>query len=55
MTKLLEKLKKVFTESQMGGLEAYINSKKPTNAAEVDFYAREYDQKRGSYSWWRGL
>jgi len=55
MSKILEKLKKFFNQSQMSGLEAYITSKKPTNAAEVDFYAREYDQKRGSYSWGRGL
>jgi hypothetical protein len=53
MSKLLEKLKKFFNQSQMSGLEAYINSKKPTNAAEVDHYAREYTQR--SYTWGRGL
>ena len=46
MTKLLQKLKKFFAQDQMSGLEAYINSKRPTNAAEVDHYAREYDRMR---------
>ena len=57
MSKILEKLKKFFDQSQMSGLEAYINSKKPTNAAEIDHYAREYDQMRSnnSYTWGRGL
>jgi len=57
MSKILEKLKKFFSQSQMSGLEAYITSKKPTNAAEIDHYAREYDQMRSNnnYTWGRGL
>jgi len=53
MSKLLEKLKKFFDQGQMSGLEAYINSKHPTNAAEVDQYAREYTQR--NFTWGRGL
>ena len=52
MTKLLEKLKKFFSQSQMSGLEAYITSHKPQNAADVDRLQREYTQK---FVWGRGL
>ena len=53
MTRLLQKLKKFFTYNQQSGLEAYIISKNPTNAAEVDHFAREYDSQR--FIWGRGF
>jgi len=52
MTKLLEKLKKFFSQSQMSGLEAYITSHKPQNAADIDRLSQEYTQK---FVWGRGL
>ena len=53
MTKLLQGLKKFFKQSQMSGLEAYIASHKPQNAADVDRLQREYTQKQ--FTWGRGL
>jgi hypothetical protein len=53
MTKLLQGLKKFFKQSQMSGLEAYITSHNPTNAADVDRLQREYTQKQ--FAWGRGL
>jgi hypothetical protein len=52
MTKLLEKLKKFFKQSQMSGLEAYITSHNPQNAADVDRLSKEYTQQ---FVWGRGL
>jgi len=54
MTKLLEKLTKLFETNQQSRLEQYINSKKPTNAAEVDFWTRQYESNNTQY-WGRGL
>jgi hypothetical protein len=53
MSKLLQGLKKFFKQSQMSGLEAYITSRNPMNAADVDRLQREYTQK--TFSWGRGL
>jgi hypothetical protein len=53
MTKLLEQLTKLFATPQQSRLEQYINSKNPTNAAEVDYWQRQYD-KEAQY-WGRGL
>lgn len=50
MSKLLQKLKKFFNHSQMSGLEAYITSHNPTNAAEVDRLQREYTHKQHNWS-----
>ena len=36
MTKLIEQLTKLFQTNQQSRLEQYINSKNPSNAAEVD-------------------
>jgi len=52
MTKLLQGLKKFFKQSQMTGLEAYIVSHNPQNAADVDRLSNEYTQK---FVWGRGL
>jgi hypothetical protein len=53
MTKLLEQLTKFFTPNQQSRLEQYINSKNPTNAAEVDYWQRQYDSE--AQYWGRGL
>ena len=56
MSKILQKLKKFFEtsqQSQQSQLEAFITSKRPTNAAEVEYWTREYETE-GKY-WGRGL
>ena len=53
MTKLLEQLTKLFQTNQQSRLEQYITSKNPTNAAEVDYWARQYDSE--AQYWGRGL
>lgn len=53
MSKILQKLKKFFETSQQSQLEAFITSKRPTNAAEVEYWTREYETE-GKY-WGRGL
>jgi hypothetical protein len=50
MEKLLQKLTQFF--KQPTALESYINSKCPTNAAEVEFWARQYQQQQNT---WRYL
>ena len=53
MTKLLEQLTKLFTTNQQSRLEQYINSKNPTNAADVDYWQRQYESE--AKHWGRGL
>jgi hypothetical protein len=53
MTKLIEKLTKLFEIKQQSRLEQYINSKKPTNAADVDYWQRQYETE--AKYWGRGL
>ena len=44
MLSILEKLSEMFpTQKYQSRLEQYINSKNPTNAAEVDYWQRQYD------------
>jgi hypothetical protein len=52
MSKIIQGLKKFFNQSQMSGLEAYIVSHNPQNAADVDRLSREYTQQ---FVWGRGL
>ena len=52
MTKIIKKIAKWFTPSTQSALEAYIVSKRPTNAAEVEFWTRHYET---AYAWGRGL
>jgi hypothetical protein len=52
MSKIIQGLKKFFSQSQMSGLEAYITSHNPVNAADVDRLSQEYTQK---FVWGRGL
>jgi hypothetical protein len=54
MLAILEKLSEMFPKAgYQSRLEQYINSKNPTNAAEVDYWQRQYDTE-GQY-WGRGL
>jgi hypothetical protein len=52
MTQLLKELTQFFASKPQSNLEYFINSKRPTTAAEVDFWTREYEQ---SAHWGRGL
>jgi hypothetical protein len=52
MLALLERLAEMFPQQQ-SRLEMYINSKNPSNAAEVDYWQRQYESE-GKY-WSRGL
>ena len=52
MLSLLERLAEMFPKQHyQSRLEQYINSKHPTNAAEVEHWAREYETQQ----WGRGL
>jgi hypothetical protein len=51
MTKLLEKLNSWFKPTTQSELEAFITSKRPQSAADVDHWMREYQAKY----WARGL
>ena len=54
MLAILEKLAEMFpTQKYQSRLEQYINSKNPTNAAEVDYWQRQYDTE--AKYWGRGL
>jgi hypothetical protein len=55
MTNLLEKLTKFFSTTEQSQLEQFINSKHPTNAAEVDYWTKQYEQSNESLHWGRGL
>jgi len=52
MLALLERLAEMFPQQQ-SRLEQYINSKNPSNAADVDYWQRQYESE-GQY-WGRGL
>jgi len=45
MTKILKKLTEFFTTGYRSDLESFINSKRPTNASEVDYWVRRYNEK----------
>jgi hypothetical protein len=54
MLSILEKLSEMFpAQKYQSRLEQYINSKNPTNAAEVDYWQRQYDTE--AQYWGRGL
>lgn len=50
---MLEKIIKWFEPKNQSQLEQYIVSKNPTNAAEVEYWTREYENKQ--FVWARGL
>ena len=54
MTTMLEKLTEFFKSNEQSRLEQYINSKNPTNAAEVDYWTKEYEYNQ-QFQWGRGL
>ena len=54
MLALLERLAEMFPkQGYQSRLEQYINSKRPTNAAEVEYWQRQYDTN--TTYWGRGL
>jgi hypothetical protein len=54
MLSLMERLAEMFPKAGYHSrLEQYINSKNPTNAAEVDYWQRQYDSE--AKYWSRGL
>ena len=54
MLAMLENLADMFPKQvYQTRLEQYINSKNPTNAAEVDYWQRQYDSE--AQYWGRGL
>ena len=52
MLNILERLAEMFPQQQ-SRLEQYINSKNPSNAAEVDYWQRQYETE--AQYWSRGL
>lgn len=53
-TKIAQWFKTVFaTDTRTSSIDAYIASKNPTTAAEVDYWIKSYDQKQnqGNYLW----
>ena len=51
---LLERLADMFPKQKyQSRLEQYINSKNPTNAADVDYWQRQYESE--AKYWGRGL
>jgi len=49
ITLALAKLGQMFgSDPYQSRLEHFIEARNPTNAAEVDYYIREYDRRRGS-------
>jgi hypothetical protein len=55
MTTLLQKLTKFFEIKEQSQLEQFINSKSPTNAAEVEYWTKQYEQNNEGFYWSRGL
>lgn len=54
MLSLLERLAEMFPrQNYQTRLEAYITSKNPQNAADVDYWQRQYDSE--AQYWGRGL
>ena len=54
MLAIMERLSEMFPGSTyQTRLEQYITSKNPTNAAEVDYWQRQYDSE--AQYWGRGL
>jgi hypothetical protein len=54
MLSLIERLAEMFPKQKyQSRLEMYINSKHPTNAADVDYWQRQYETE--AKYWGRGL
>ena len=54
MTKLLQQFTKLFSTKEQSQLEQFINSKNPSNAADVEYWTREFETINTQY-WGRGL
>jgi hypothetical protein len=54
MSKILAKLKEFFTVRPQGRLEAFLESKNVKSTAEVEYWARYYDQHKGNV-WGGGI
>jgi hypothetical protein len=55
MSKLLRELIQFFELNNQSALEQFINSKKPTNATEVEYWTRKYESESNTTYWGRGL
>ena len=55
MTTLIKKLTKFLEPNQQSQLEQFINSKQPTNAAEVEYWTKQYEQSHSDFVWARGF
>ena len=53
MSKIIQKILKFFEGRPYNDLEAYITSKRPTNCAEVEHWARMYTHHHQVF--WKGL
>lgn len=45
MTKLIQKLTEFFKLHHASNVEQFINSKRPTNTAEVEFWLNQYNRQ----------
>jgi len=45
MTKLVQKLTEFFKLHQASNIEQFINSKRPTSTAEVEFWLNQYNRQ----------
>jgi hypothetical protein len=54
MSKLLKGIMEFLTPRPQSGIEAFIASKNPKSVAEIEYWARVYDQNKG-FVWGRGL
>jgi hypothetical protein len=56
LERVLERLAEMFPKQQYESrLEQYINSKNPINAADVDYWQRQFEQNNEGLYWSQGL
>jgi len=55
MSKLLKGIIEFLTPRSQSGLDAFIASKNPQSTADVEHWAKIYDQAKGNVYWLRGL
>jgi len=51
MKTLMNAIQKLFGQKYHSDLEQYIAGKNPTNAADVDYWQRQYEHKTYTQSW----
>jgi hypothetical protein len=51
MKTLINAIQKLFGQKYHSDLEQYIAGKNPTNAADVDYWQRQYEHKTYTQSW----